>query len=149
MRTWAAGSSGSCRKRKIELWDGAVRSCGGDRTGLRLDEGTLSQGKAGRSSECREEVLAYADFVGSTSGILSFAEQCKEDVIIGTEKSISDWLSLHHPDRRFPVLSKKLLCPNMRLTGLTDVYRALLGTGGAEIQIDPAWPRRPSGRLWK
>lgn len=126
-------------EREIELWDGCcpvhaavtARDCA-------LMKERYPKAKLAVHPECREEVLAYADFVGSTSGILSFAEQCKEDVIIGTEKSISDWLSLHHPDRRFPVLSKKLLCPNMRLTGLTDVYRALLGTGGAEIRIDPA-----------
>ena len=86
--------------------------------------------------ECPPEALKYADFVGSTSAIIQFAERETGDVIIGTEKSISDWLSFLHPDRRFPVVSKHLLCPDMRLTTLADVRRALLGTGGEEIVID-------------
>ena len=126
-------------KREIELWDGccpvhaAITAQDCERMKARYPHAKLAV-----HPECREEVLAYADYVGSTSGILDFAERCEGDVIIGTEKSISDWLSLRHPQRRFPVLSKKLLCSNMRLTGLADVYRALNGTGGEEIVMDPA-----------
>jgi quinolinate synthase len=92
--------------------------------------------------ECPPQALRHADFIGSTSAIIQFAERTEGDVIIGTEKSISDWLSFQHPDRRFPVASKHLLCPDMRLTTLAEVRRALLGTGGDEIVIDETLRRR-------
>ena len=37
---------------------------------------------------------------------------------------------------RFYPLSKKLLCPDMRLTTLMDVWHCLNGTGGEEIILD-------------
>lgn len=92
--------------------------------------------------ECPPEAIRHADFVGSTSAIIQFAERDEGDVIIGTEKSISDWLSFLHPDRRFPVVSKRLLCADMRLITLADVRRALLGTGGEEIVIDESLRKR-------
>jgi phosphoribosylformylglycinamidine synthase len=35
------------------------------------------------------------------------------------------------------MLSKKLVCPNMKITSLMDVYRAIAGTGGDEINLSP------------
>jgi len=79
--------------------------------------------------ELPDEVLKYADYIGATSGIIKFAESCDDDVIVGTEKSISDYLSIRYPDRAFPVMSKKLICPDMRITNLGDVLRTLKGNG--------------------
>lgn len=79
--------------------------------------------------ELPDEVLKHADYIGATSGIIKFAEGCDDDVIIGTEKSIADYLSLKFPERAFPVMSKKLICPDMRITNLGDVLRALKGNG--------------------
>ena len=55
---------------------------------------------------------------------------------MGTEKTIADWLGLQFPTRRFPVLSKKLICHDMRMTTLSDVYHALEGSGGEEIVME-------------
>lgn len=85
--------------------------------------------------ELPKEVLRHADYIGATSGILGFAEKCEGDVIVGTEKSIADYLSLKFPDRSFPVMSKKLICPDMRITNLGDVLKALQGKG-FEINVD-------------
>lgn len=85
--------------------------------------------------ELPDEVLKYADYIGATSGIINFAENSDEDIIIGTEKSIADYLSLRFPNRVFPVMSKKLICPDMRITNLADVLRALKGNG-YEINLD-------------
>ena len=68
--------------------------------------------------------------VGSTADIIRYCENTSEDVIIGTEKSVGDYLSLCYPHRNFYLLSKKLICPDMRITTLTDVYKALIGSGG-------------------
>lgn len=90
--------------------------------------------------ELPSEVLAYGDVIGSTADILSYALSSGEDCIIGTEKSISDYLKLARPERSFPLLSKKLICPDMRITGLQDVYAAVAGKGEefCEIEIDEA-----------
>lgn len=90
--------------------------------------------------ELPPEVLAYGDIIGSTADILSYALNHEESCIIGTEKTISDYLKLARPNQSFPLLSKKLMCPDMRITGLHDVYAAIMGTGDefCEITIDDA-----------
>ena len=87
--------------------------------------------------ECLPEVTRHADYVGSTAGIMQFAKKsdCKE-FLIGTEMSIAEHLSYDCPDKCFYPLSKKLLCPDMKLSTLTDVYNAVAGRGGEEIVLD-------------
>ena len=86
--------------------------------------------------ELRPDVLKLADYIGSTTGIIDYVASVSGDVVIGTEKSISDHLSLKYPLRNFPLLSKKLMCPDMRITTLVDVFKAVNGTGGTVIEID-------------
>jgi quinolinate synthase len=84
--------------------------------------------------ECTPDVVAAADYVGSTSGIMERAKSGGEgEYIIGTEMSIAEHLQYICPNKRFYPLSKKLLCPNMKLTTLPDVLNALTGGGGEEI----------------
>lgn len=86
--------------------------------------------------ECNPKVTQYADYIGSTTGIMAYAKQsdCKE-FIIGTENSIVDHLEYACPDKNFYPLSKNFLCADMKLTTLPDVKKALLGTGGLEINM--------------
>ncbi|MBP0967794.1 MAG: quinolinate synthase NadA [Oscillospiraceae bacterium] len=87
--------------------------------------------------ECRPEVTALADYAGSTTGIMSYAEQSDaKEFIIGTETSIVQHLQFACPDKRFYPLSKDCVCHNMRLTTLADVYDCVCGRGGAEIEMD-------------
>lgn len=77
--------------------------------------------------ECREEVVRNADYIGSTSGIMNFAKNSHaKEFIIGTEISITEHLQYACPDKEFYNLSKKIICPNMKLTTLMDVYKTLL-----------------------
>ncbi|MPM69457.1 Quinolinate synthase A [bioreactor metagenome] len=86
--------------------------------------------------ECHPSVTAHADYVGSTTGIMSFAEKSeKEEFIIGTENSIVQHLQFKCPDKRFYPLSKDCVCYNMKLTTLADVYSCVKGTGGEEIDL--------------
>ena len=87
--------------------------------------------------ECVPEVVELADFVGSTSAIMNYAENsdCKE-FIIGTEMSIGEHLQYRCPDKFFYSLSHKLLCPNMKITTLVDVLNCVEGIGGEEIALD-------------
>lgn len=87
--------------------------------------------------ECKPEVVNEADFVGSTTGIMSFAEKSENtEFIIGTETSIAEELSYRCPEKRFYPLSKDLVCHNMKITTLADVYNVLRGAGGEEITLD-------------
>lgn len=76
--------------------------------------------------ECISEVVEKADYVGSTSGIMEFAKKSDaKEFIIGTETSIAEHLQYECPDKDFYVLSKKIMCPNMKLTTLPDVLKTL------------------------
>lgn len=87
--------------------------------------------------ECRPSVVKYADYVGSTSGIIDFAKKSEaEEFIIGTENSILEHLQFDCPDKRFYPLSKDLVCHNMKATTLKDVYDSLTGRGGEEIVME-------------
>lgn len=87
--------------------------------------------------ECTPEVLKYADFVGSTTAIMKHAITSeKKEFIIGTELSIVEHLQYECPDKSFYPLSSKLICKNMKLTTLTDVYNAVAGKSGDEIILD-------------
>ncbi len=80
--------------------------------------------------ECRPEVTEQADYAGSTSGIMDFAAKSDaKEFIIGTEISIAEHLQYRYPDKEFYVLSKDLICPNMKITTLMDVYKTCEGIG--------------------
>ena len=84
--------------------------------------------------ECHPSVAAQADFVGSTTEIMEYAEKGKNrSYIIGTENSIVEHLQFSCPDKKFIPLSKDCVCHNMKATTLIDVYNCVCGTGGEEI----------------
>lgn len=87
--------------------------------------------------ECRPEVVELADFAGSTKGIMDFAINSDHgEFIIGTENAVVEHLQYKCPNKKFYPLSKNLICPNMKITTLTDVLDCLEGCGGEEIFID-------------
>lgn len=87
--------------------------------------------------ECTPDVLAHADFIGSTSAIMNYAKDSEDkEFIIGTEISIAQHLAYECPDKKFYLLSKNLICPNMKSTTLVDVYNTLRGNAGDEIIMD-------------
>ena len=86
--------------------------------------------------ECRPEVVAQADYVGSTTGIMKYARNSDaKEFIIGTENSIVEHLQFECPDKKFYPLSVALTCMNMKVTTLMDVYNVLRGVGGEEIEL--------------
>lgn len=88
--------------------------------------------------ECKPEVVELADYVGSTTGIMSYAEKSDaEEFIIGTENSIVSHLQLSCPDKKFYPLSKDCICHNMKATTLVDVLNCCKGTFGEEITLEP------------
>lgn len=81
--------------------------------------------------ECQPKVVALADYVGSTSGIMDYARKSDaKEFIIGTETSISEHLQYECPDKKFYPVTKDIMCHNMKITTLPDVYASLLGIAG-------------------
>jgi len=76
--------------------------------------------------ECAPEVLRYADHVTSTAGMSVYARKsgCREFIIV-TEAGILHRLKKENPGKRFYLASRRLLCPNMKITTLDSVARAL------------------------
>lgn len=76
--------------------------------------------------ECRPEVVALADHVRSTSGMLSAAlESSAPEFIVATESGMLYPLSNAAPEKRFFSPAVEPLCPNMKLTTLSKVLWAL------------------------
>ena len=85
--------------------------------------------------ECKAEVLAYADYVGSTAGIMEYVRTSAcDEFIVGTELSVAEHLGFEYPDKKFYPLTKDLICPNMKATTLPDVYR-VLKEGGEPVSL--------------
>jgi quinolinate synthase len=84
--------------------------------------------------ECIGAVSEMADYIGSTTGIMDYVKKSTHDeFIIGTENSIVQHLQFECPDKKFYPLSKKLVCHDMKLTTLADVYHCVKGDAGEEI----------------
>lgn len=76
--------------------------------------------------ECRPEVLALADVVESTSGMLRYAHQSTHQAfIVGTETGLLHPLRKQNPDKTFYPASEKMICRNMKRIGLSDVAACL------------------------
>ena len=76
--------------------------------------------------ECRPDVIALADEVLSTSGMIRFAR--REDVqemIVGTEIGIIHRLKKENPGKRFIPVSEQAVCPNMKLITLEKILWSL------------------------
>jgi quinolinate synthase len=76
--------------------------------------------------ECKPNIVALADFVGSTKQIIDYAKNSPaEKFIIGTEMGVLHQLQNDSPNKRFFLMSPGLVCPNMKKTSLTSVYESL------------------------
>jgi quinolinate synthase len=76
--------------------------------------------------ECTPAVIALADEVLSTSGMIQFAK--REDVrqmIVGTEIGIIHRLRKENPGKQFIPVSEQAICPNMKLITLEKVLWSL------------------------
>ncbi|HJP34117.1 MAG TPA: quinolinate synthase NadA [Candidatus Latescibacteria bacterium] len=91
--------------------------------------------------ECREDVIAAADEVCSTTGMLSAVGKYPDagTFIIATEEAMIHQLKKRYPDKEFVpadgCIGCRLHCPYMKVTGLQDVYFALADER-FEIQLD-------------
>ncbi len=90
--------------------------------------------------ECPPDVLAAADFAGSTSGMSNYVSDNKpKDVVLITECSMSDNVAAENPDVNFTRPCN--LCPHMKRITLPGILRAL-ETDEHEVTVDPDIARR-------
>jgi quinolinate synthase len=81
--------------------------------------------------ECPEHLLHYADYVGSTNGILDFATKCdSKEFIILTEPGIVHQLKKRSPDKTFHTIANLEGCscndcPYMKLNTIDKMISAL------------------------
>ena len=81
--------------------------------------------------ECEEPVLALADYIGSTTGLLRYTiEQPDKEFIVATEAGILHQMILSSPDKTFiPAPPNNLCacneCPHMKLNTLEKLYLCL------------------------
>jgi quinolinate synthase len=76
--------------------------------------------------ECRPEVLALADAVLSTSGMLKYAKDSdKKAFIVGTEQGILYPLRKQNPEKAFYKVSDSMVCRDMKKLKLTDILTSL------------------------
>ena len=76
--------------------------------------------------ECRKEVLALADYVGSTSGIIDYAGASDaKEFIIGTEGGVFYELETRNPDKVFYPAMEDAYCINMKKVTLEKVRDCL------------------------
>jgi quinolinate synthase len=76
--------------------------------------------------ECRPEVLALADHVFSTSGMIRFATESKNRTfIVGTEVGLLYPLKTANPEKDFYPASGAMECPDMKKITLHDIARSL------------------------
>ena len=86
--------------------------------------------------ECPPEVVAEADYAGSTADMAAFvAREKPARVVLLTECSMADNVSVHHPDVDF--VRPCNLCPHMKRITLPKIRRTL-ETMTHEVTIDPA-----------
>jgi quinolinate synthase len=85
--------------------------------------------------ECPPEVVAEADYAGSTAGMIAYVGTEKPSrVVLVTECSMSDNVAVDHPEIEF--VRPCNLCPHMKRITLSNIRRAL-ETLTHEVTIDP------------
>ncbi len=134
---WVASQTGV----ELILWEGScivherftgveLRAYRADHPGIRIIA----------HPECPPDVLAEADFVGSTTGMISWVERNRpRRVVMVTECSMSDNVAAELPDVEF--VRPCNLCPHMKritLAGIADSLRHLQH----EVKIHPAIAER-------
>lgn len=119
--------SSKVKNKKLILWPGFCP------THLMIQSEDISRlkraypnAKAMVHPECRPEVIALANEVLSTSGMLRYAAQTDaREIIVGTEVGIIHRLKKENPGKKFIPASEQAVCPNMKKITLEKVLWSL------------------------
>lgn len=85
--------------------------------------------------ECTKEILDRSDYIGSTSGIIDYAEKSsKKEFIICTETGVFYELVKNNPDKAFYPIMENQICSDMKKITLEKVID-VLETGSNEVFV--------------
>ncbi|MBQ8271533.1 MAG: quinolinate synthase NadA [Tidjanibacter sp.] len=132
-----------CTGRDMKLWDGAC---------LVHEEFSAEKIRALKAlhpeavvlvhPECKAEVVALADYAGSTAGILAYCARPEvQEVIVVTESGILYEMESRYPDKKFYLVEPEkgcercVSCKDMKLVTLDNIYQTLLNES-PEVVID-------------
>lgn len=74
--------------------------------------------------ECNPEVIGLADYIGSTSQMLKYAEKSEaKEFIVGTEDGLIHRLQKENPNKKFYPFNT--VCKDMKITDLKSIVTAL------------------------
>ena len=128
---------------KVEViaWKGACevheRFTGEELERMRADEPGL---KIIAHPECPPDVIAAADFTGSTSGMIQWVKDKRPaKVMLVTECSMASNVAVEVPDVEF--IRPCNLCPHMKRISLENIYESLVHLR-YEVTVDPAVAER-------
>lgn len=92
--------------------------------------------------ECRPEVTALADYIGSTSGIISYAKSSEaSEFIVVTEMGVLYELKKQNPGKKFYTAGNMQICPNMKKITLDKIIQALQ-TGSPAVTLKEAFMKQ-------
>lgn len=88
--------------------------------------------------ECSQKVVEQADYVGSTSGIISYAKESRgKEFIVCTEEGVRYMLEKENPEKAFYFTKTVPVCRDMKQITPEKIRHVLL-TGENEVHMDSA-----------
>ncbi len=88
--------------------------------------------------ECSQKVVEQADYVGSTSGIISYAKESRgREFIVCTEEGVRYMLEKENPEKAFHFTKTVPVCRDMKQITPAKIRHVLL-TGENEVHMDSA-----------
>lgn len=86
--------------------------------------------------ECKKSVRDLADYVGSTSELITYSQTSdSKGFIVATEEGVIYQMKKRSPHKEFITLKNSMICPNMKMTNLQNLYDCLLNESN-EISIN-------------
>lgn len=124
-------------EKKVLLWAGYCHVHNDmTREQIRVEKGLHPNAVVLVHPECTLEVIAEADEVASTEGMIEIAKSSDaKEFIIGTEEGLTYRMTKELPGKIFHPI-KTAVCPNMKKIRLEDVLKALENMG-PEVKLDP------------
>lgn len=112
---------------KLDLWPGFC----GIHNGMKVKDVEAAKAKYPNAEfiahpECNLDVLAMANYIGSTKQLIEYVTESKAtEFIVGTEMGVLHEMKKRNPNKNFYILSDRLKCYEMKLTRLEDLYNCL------------------------
>ena len=125
--------------KEIELWPCSCPAMSSARAvDVELCRTKWPQAVIASNGALSPEVTAISDMSGSTDQIMKYCAGTTADFIVADEVSVCAALQRRYPERNIWQLApSKLICSNMKLTGLETLERALKSEFGVQVTVEP------------